>query len=181
MVEEVADPSPGGIEGALGRFAEQVLQLGEDLLDRVQVGAVGRQIEERRAGLATPARVPEVASAGPVRPGRLGGDGRFEKFILALQALQLDYGIGGIGASRTDRAERMRAAAEEIFKIDGVPQPVRPAADAAATVPEFQARPVDAAPIGIVSGAELAKPPSATPAAEPGPAATTAVADAPEG
>ena len=133
------------------------------------------------AGLATPACVPEVASAGPVRPGRLGGDGRFEKFILALQALQLDYGIGGIGASRTDRAERMRAAAEEIFKIDGVPQPVRPAADAAATVPEFQARPVDAAPIGIVSGAELAKPPSATPAAEPGPAATTAVADAPEG
>ena len=79
--------------------------------------------------------------SGPVRSGDFGRDGRFEKFILALQALRLD--LGG-AASRTDRVERMRAAAEELFSIDGLPQPVPPmalpaAASGNAAAPEADA------------------------------------------
>lgn len=48
-VEEVADAPPGGLHGALGGLAKEVLQLREDLLNRVQVGAVGREVEEFRA------------------------------------------------------------------------------------------------------------------------------------
>ena len=59
----------------------------------------------------------EVA-AGQVRPSPIGADGRFEKLILAVQALRLAYGPGGDDAQST---EQMRAAAEEIFSIDGVP------------------------------------------------------------
>lgn len=36
--------------GTLGGFAHQVLELGEDLLDRIQVGTVGRQEQQLGAG-----------------------------------------------------------------------------------------------------------------------------------
>jgi hypothetical protein len=79
------------------------------------------------ASALAPDPVPE-----PVRPGDIGRDGRFEKFILALQALRFE--LGGV-ASQTDRAERMRAAAEELFSIDGSPQPVPPMTGPAAKLP----------------------------------------------
>ena len=50
VVEEGADASPGGFDGALGGLAQKSLQLGEDLLDGVQVWAVGRQEDEVRPG-----------------------------------------------------------------------------------------------------------------------------------
>jgi len=34
-----------GLDGSGGRFAEQVLELGKDLFDRVQVGRIFRQEE----------------------------------------------------------------------------------------------------------------------------------------
>ena len=43
---------PGGFDGSLGGFAEQGLELGEDLLDGVEIGAVGGQEQEFRAGSA---------------------------------------------------------------------------------------------------------------------------------
>jgi len=40
---------PGCVDGSLSGFAEEQLELGEDLLDRVQIGRIGRQEEELRA------------------------------------------------------------------------------------------------------------------------------------
>ena len=37
---------PCGFDGSFGGLAEQQLELGEDLLDRVQVGRVGRQVQQ---------------------------------------------------------------------------------------------------------------------------------------
>ncbi len=48
-IEQFADPSPGGLDAAGLGFSHEVLELCEDLLDRVQVGAVGRQEDEVRA------------------------------------------------------------------------------------------------------------------------------------
>ena len=39
---------PGGIDGAFGGFAHEVLELGEDLLDGIEIGAVGRQEHKAR-------------------------------------------------------------------------------------------------------------------------------------
>ena len=44
------DPLPGGLDGALGGFAKQSFELSKDLLDRVEVGTVGRQEEELGSG-----------------------------------------------------------------------------------------------------------------------------------
>lgn len=43
---------PDGCDGALPGFAQQVLEFGEGLFDRIEIGAVGRQIEEPGAGCA---------------------------------------------------------------------------------------------------------------------------------
>ena len=48
-VEQGADAPLRGFLGALGSLAQQVFELCEDLLDRVEVGAVGRQEQEARA------------------------------------------------------------------------------------------------------------------------------------
>ncbi len=52
MVEEGSDPLPTGIDGSLFGLSEQGFELGEDLLDRVQVGRVRRQEEELGASAA---------------------------------------------------------------------------------------------------------------------------------
>src|SRR6516162_6227802 len=51
-VEECADAAPGGLGGARIGFAQQGLELGEDLLDRVEVGRVTRQEEQLGAHAA---------------------------------------------------------------------------------------------------------------------------------
>ena len=48
-VEDAADGVPQTMDGPLGRFPQVRLQLGEGLLDRVKVGAVGWEEEERCA------------------------------------------------------------------------------------------------------------------------------------
>ena len=45
MHEEGSDAPPRGGGGALGGFSQEMLQLGEHLLDRVEIGTVGRQEE----------------------------------------------------------------------------------------------------------------------------------------
>jgi hypothetical protein len=45
-VEEVADGVPEPIDGALGGLARQGLELGEGLLDRIEIRGVGRQVAQ---------------------------------------------------------------------------------------------------------------------------------------
>jgi hypothetical protein len=49
-VEQDADPLPCCLEGSFGGFAQHCFEFGEDLLDRIEVRAVGRQEEELGAG-----------------------------------------------------------------------------------------------------------------------------------
>ena len=37
---------PGGLNCALGGFTQQRFELGEDLLDRIEIGTIGRQEEQ---------------------------------------------------------------------------------------------------------------------------------------
>ena len=48
--KRLPDGGPERFGGARGGVAEQGLELGEDLLDRVEVGRVGRQVAERGPG-----------------------------------------------------------------------------------------------------------------------------------
>jgi hypothetical protein len=53
VAEEIADAAPGGLDRARVGFAQQGLELGEDLLDRIEIGRVARQVEQlgaRRRG-----------------------------------------------------------------------------------------------------------------------------------
>jgi hypothetical protein len=45
----MTDDAPKRLDGACGGAAQQAFELGEDLLDRVEVGAVGRQVEHSGA------------------------------------------------------------------------------------------------------------------------------------
>jgi hypothetical protein len=49
-VEGLTDGLPERLDGAAGGSAEQRLEVGEGLLDRVQIRAVGRQVEQLRPG-----------------------------------------------------------------------------------------------------------------------------------
>ena len=50
VVEKLADAAPKGFDCALGRLAEQGLELGEGHLDRIEVRRVRRQQEDLCAG-----------------------------------------------------------------------------------------------------------------------------------
>jgi len=51
-LEEGPDPLPCCLDGSLVGFSEQRLELGEHLLDRVEIGAVRRQEQEMCPDLA---------------------------------------------------------------------------------------------------------------------------------
>jgi hypothetical protein len=61
--ERLTDCGPDRLDGSRGGFAQQVLELGEDLLDRVQIGRIFRQKEELCAS-----RADECADSGASRP-----------------------------------------------------------------------------------------------------------------
>jgi len=46
VVDERADPSPEGVDRAFGVFSQVRLELGERLLDRIEIGRIGRQVAE---------------------------------------------------------------------------------------------------------------------------------------
>jgi len=48
-IEQGTDALPRCFDGSLCGFSEQVLELGEDLLDRIEVWTVGRQEQQARA------------------------------------------------------------------------------------------------------------------------------------
>ena len=49
-VDEVADGAPQALEGSLRRLSQERLVLCEGVLDGIEVGAVGREVQEARAG-----------------------------------------------------------------------------------------------------------------------------------
>ena len=49
-LDEAPDGGPKALNRALGGFPEQSFEFGEGVLDRVEVGAVGRQVEQSCAG-----------------------------------------------------------------------------------------------------------------------------------
>ena len=49
-IEKHSDPAPSRLDGSLGRFSQQGFELGEDLLNGIEIGTVGRQEEEFGAG-----------------------------------------------------------------------------------------------------------------------------------
>ena len=57
---------PEAVDGALGRLAQERLQLGEGVLDRVEVGRVGREVEQARAGCLDQLSHPRPLVAGQV-------------------------------------------------------------------------------------------------------------------
>jgi len=52
-IKQVSERMPKTFDGARGKLSEQRLQLGEGSLDRVEVGAVGRQISGKRPSRAS--------------------------------------------------------------------------------------------------------------------------------
>lgn len=48
-IEQRADAPPCGFDGALCGFAQQMLKLGDELFDRIEIGTVGRHGQEMRA------------------------------------------------------------------------------------------------------------------------------------
>ncbi len=50
VLEKIADATPDAIDGAFFRLAEQDFELCEDLLDRIEVGAIGWQEDKPGAG-----------------------------------------------------------------------------------------------------------------------------------
>jgi hypothetical protein len=59
-LQEWSDTPPGGLDSALGGLAQQKLELIKDLLNRIEVGTVGRQEEQSGAGGANGANVPPL-------------------------------------------------------------------------------------------------------------------------
>ena len=49
-VQGAADEIPEGVEGSGLGFAQQLFEFGDGHLDRIEIGAVGRQEREARAG-----------------------------------------------------------------------------------------------------------------------------------
>ena len=135
-----------------------------------------RRMRTAPATPAEPAGPPGAGSGetagGQVRAGPIGGDGRFEKLILAVQVLRLGFRVEEHATG--PRVREMREAAEEIFSIDGVPQPVAPAAEAspAAELPTAQAASGDENPPALRE--PVKDVPANAPRSAPAPAAEAA-------
>jgi hypothetical protein len=163
---------------------EGVSAIGAAQSDARPAGAMKPWTLARRPAAGEPAAperpVAAGTSEGQVRAGTIGSDGRFEKLILAVQALHFGFAED----APTARTDEMRAAAEELFQIDGVPAPVEPAAGPAigidaplpeatpgatpgtpppGALPAATAPPKRAASLGWPAPAETARQPSAAP------------------
>jgi hypothetical protein len=67
--EEFADCRPKALDSSFGGFSQQRLELGEGVLDGIEVGTVGRKVWQPRAG-----RFDGGANAGPLVTGEIVHD-----------------------------------------------------------------------------------------------------------
>ena len=68
-IDDAADGGPEAVDGSLGGLAQQRLELGEGVLDRIEVGLVGRQVEQAGAG-----RLDHLAHLRPLVAGQIVHD-----------------------------------------------------------------------------------------------------------
>jgi len=97
----VADASPGGFDGSLCGLSQQCFELGEDLLDWVEVGRVWGQEEELGAGRAdgTADRLSLVAAEIIHDDDIAGLERRDEQlFNIGKEALTIDRPIDDAGS-----------------------------------------------------------------------------------
>jgi hypothetical protein len=122
-VEKVTGPSPGGFMGSFFGFSHQVLELGEELLDRVEVWGIGRQEEEMSAGVTNgPARRFALVRAEIVEDdeiARLQGGGEYLLDIGGEQRaidrpVDDARGLDSIVPERGDKGERLPMAVRDL-------------------------------------------------------------------
>ena len=142
QVEQPADGGPQAVDGALGGLAQKRLELGEGLLDRIEVGGVGRQVAQLGA-----VGLDRLADAGDLVGGEIVHDDDVARPQLRGQHL-LDPSAGrctvhgAVGDVGGDEAARGQAADEG----GALPVAVRdravqaPAARAAAVAPRHVGR-----------------------------------------
>ena len=63
VIEEATDGGPERLDSSFGGFAQKRLELGEELLDRIEIGRVGRQVDEGEAVAGTPAVMNAILDA----------------------------------------------------------------------------------------------------------------------
>ena len=66
MVEAFADGLPKAFDGSLGGLSQQGLELGEELLDRIEIGTVGRKVEQLGADRLDESAYPRPLVAGEI-------------------------------------------------------------------------------------------------------------------
>ena len=100
LIEQSSDAPPSRLEGPLGRLSHEMFELGEHLLDRVEVWAVGWQEDEPGAlpanggtdGVAPVAA--EIVHDDDVAGFKRGGE---ELFDIALEAFAVDWPVEHAG------------------------------------------------------------------------------------
>src|SRR5213075_740728 len=121
--EESTDPLPGGFDGSLCGFTQQGLKLGEDLLDRIEVRAVGRQKEQLGADRAdgTAHGFPFVAAEIVDDHDISGLEGGHEHLLdIGKEALAIDRAVDDarridpVGAQCGEEGERAPTAVRDL-------------------------------------------------------------------
>ena len=118
-MEQIAEFSPGCLDGSGLGVPHPVLELGEELLDRVQVRAVGRQEEQVRAGLTDGAAsslsfmAAEIVEDDDVALGERGGEhllGIERKELTVDGAVDDERRVDPVDPERADEGQRLPGA-----------------------------------------------------------------------
>jgi hypothetical protein len=95
-IEQSSNSSPGCFDSSLGGLSEQGFKLGEHLLDRIEIGTVGRQEEKPRADSADgPAHGMALVAAEIVHDDDIAGlERRHEELLdIGFEAFAIDWSI----------------------------------------------------------------------------------------
>jgi hypothetical protein len=120
-IEQGADALPGCFDSSLGGFSEQRFQLGEHLLDGIEIGTIGRQEEKVRAGRTDgPAHGVALVAAEIVHDDDVAGLERGHQELLDI----------GFEAFAVDRSVKDARCVDPVVpqgrkECEGLPMPVR--------------------------------------------------------
>ena len=106
--DEIAKRFPECAEGSQGLGAEQCFEFGESLLDRVQVGTVGRQIEQACAGtLDRLANASNLVRTEPIHDHNIATPQRGNQHLLDMgeEGLAVDRPIEHAGGNQAIAAQ----------------------------------------------------------------------------